>query len=209
MSDLTSSLVDAGASIWATHSANKANAREAQKNREFQERMSSTSHQREVADMKAAGLNPILSAGGGASSPAGSMATMEAPDVGNVMGKTSALKLQREQTRVADSQVALNSAAAAKNNADALVSQTQAANLALQQPGLRASAAMYDRTGGDLIPYFQALAPFVGAVGAGAFVGKLAGGVKNSAKSVPFSAGKPVKPGVPFTPPMRQIGFKP
>lgn len=68
--------------------------KEASKARRWASQMSSTAHQREVADLRAAGLNPILSAGGsGASTPGASMATQSGVDVGKGINSAIALKM--------------------------------------------------------------------------------------------------------------------
>lgn len=69
-------LIGGLSSLFGQSQANRAQEQQAQKQMDFQERMSDTSYQRAVQDMKLAGINPALAyAQGGASTPSGAMAT--------------------------------------------------------------------------------------------------------------------------------------
>lgn len=101
LGSLGGSLVTGAWNAYNASATNEFNAQQAQLNRDFQERMSSTAYQRGMADMRAAGLNPILAyQKGGASAPSGSSASgvnPPAPDLGQ-LGSTAvqALKIRQE-----------------------------------------------------------------------------------------------------------------
>ncbi|AXL15532.1 DNA pilot protein [Microviridae sp.] len=114
--------IEAGINAASQQATNAWSAKEAQKNRDFTKEMSSTAHQREVEDMKKAGLNPLLSAtgGSGASTPAGSQPNLKSSQLGtdlmNFANSAADTKNKKSQQEVINAQAGALNANIAQTN---------------------------------------------------------------------------------------------
>lgn len=145
LGDIAGAVIGAGSSIWGANQANSA-AFEMQANsinaqREFMQNR----HQWEVADLKKAGLNPILSATNSAGgSISGATANTTGPDISGALNKIANSALMKKQTELLekDLQVKQDNAKANLTNADASQINAQAKMIEAHNDQLKTNSAI-------------------------------------------------------------------
>lgn len=119
------SFVSGAFNMFNQSSANKASAREAQKDRDFQERMAKSAYQNMVQDLEKAGLNKALAYGNTPSRVSGATAsqgaaTMDSPDFAGALSKRAQAKLSEAQVNSAVAQEKLTRDNSAKVEAETI-----------------------------------------------------------------------------------------
>lgn len=133
MDPVTAGIVAGGVGSVGTLLSGFMNRDSAESQMNFQADMSNTAHQREVEDLRKAGLNPILSAlGSGASTPGGAQSTMG--DLGEGISKgmdtAIAVKTMNKELQAKDSGIANMDADTKNKEATSALIANQAAQTA-------------------------------------------------------------------------------
>lgn len=129
----------------SSRDTNAANLEIANKNREFQERMSNTAHEREVADLKRSGLNPNLSSHGtGASSPSGDTAVMNAPQIQmpDVLSMGLSVKAMEQKDKQIANETLSTDASVQKQLGEKNLNKLRESQIPIQSKGMQADTQL-------------------------------------------------------------------
>ena len=178
------SIVSGGLGLVGSVLGNRASARQASISRDFSRELAGTRHQLEVEDLRAAGLNPILSANSNPPIPASALAAQESVATGlgsNLQGGSAAaqereqkalkgaekkladekVQTERELQKTQKTQQNLNRAAEFKATADGQLSGAQTNLQHMHFNEAKTASDLYGSKGGQALKAAEKLAPVI------------------------------------------------